>query len=604
MTNASRIVELDYDALKLNLIAFFQSTPEFSDYNFTGSALTTLINSLAYNSHYLGFYASMGNAEKFLDSAVTRSAVISAAKSMGYIPASITSALATVDVSVSNAVGSPSVLELPKYSIFTATVTNSEVTKTFNFVNTETYTTTKIGNVHTFTNVVLKEGNPLLNTFVVGDETSFIYEIPNDNVDTASIKVRVQKSSSDMTSTAYTKYAGLSGVNADSKIFFIEENYKGKIQLQFGDGIIGTRLDSGNIIIVEYISTTGKEANGVNSFVLSAAVFGSAVVITTTTGGVADGGADTQSIQSIKFSAPKAYVAQNRLVTTNDFYAEVASISSIESVSVWGGEDNVPPSYGRVFISAKPIGSLYLSDSLKNDILLNKLKPKKVATIIPTFVDPDYTYINLHVTAKYDRNVNNLGIGDMESLVRGYINSFQTTQLGKFNAEFLYESFLSYIKDSNTSIVSTYAITKLQKRFRPNLNVTSDHTIEYYTELQPNKLESTKFYIFVDDTLRFASIRDVAIDDQSGTLDLWDVDSKSVYQTNIGTVDYVTGTVVINPIVINSLVDIEDIRVTVSVHESVFDIDTYRNNILIFDDSYIDTNNNLKNGVTIDIIKV
>lgn len=613
MTANIRITELDYDAIKQNIIAFYKADPTFSDYNFEGAGLTALINNLAYNQHYLAYYANMGFAEKFLDSAVTRAAVVSAAKDLGYNPTSITASSALVDVVVSNVSGLPTTITLPKYSKFTATTTGSDNNTSFIFVNTESYIATKIGINYYFTDIILKEGSPLSYSYVVGTETSFIYEIPNDNVDVSTIKVRVQNSTGDLTSTTFTKYSTLAKVDALSTIFFVEENYKGKQQIQFGDGIIGKKLVAGNVIIIEYISTNGLAANGMKNLTLDQAAFGSGASVTTlaqTSIDGASGGADKQSIDSIKFTASKSYVAQNRLVTTNDFYAEISGISSIESVSVWGGEDNVPPIYGRVFISAKPVGNLYLSDTLKNDILLNRLRPKKVSTITPVFVDPDYLYINLHVTAKYDKNVNNLGIGDMEQLVRVAVNNFQTVALGKFNYDFLYEPFLSYIKDSSTSISSTYAIVKLQKRFLPNFNISTNTNINFNTPLQQNRLESTKFYVYIAGALRLVSLKDVSTDTainatSIGSLQLYDSDSGIVYETMAGTVDYLSGLVAIDPIIINSLPNgINDIRVTVSTQENVFDINTYRNNILIIDDSHINTSVNLKNGITVDIVQV
>lgn len=612
-TTPTRIVELDYEQLKNNLIDFYKNDPTFSDYNFTGSALTSLINNLAYNAHYLGYYANMGFSEKFLDSAVTRAAVVSAAKDLGYYPSSITAASVKVNVVVNNITGLPSSLELPKYSAFASSIATEAGTQSFNFVTTESYTATRVGNSYSFNGIVIKEGTPLSYVYTVGTETSFIYPIPNNNVDVSTIKVKIQNSSSDFTTTTFTKYDSLAGVNGNSNIFFVEENYKGQPQIQFGDGVIGKKLTTGNIIIIEYISTNGKTANGLKSFVLSSSIFGSgssSTSLSVESINGADGGADRQSIDSIKFTAPKSYVAQNRLVTTNDFYAEIASISSIESVSVWGGEDNVPPLYGAVFISAKPIGSLYLSDTLKNDIIINKLKPKKVATIRPIFVDPDYTYISLAVTVKYDKNVSNLGIGDTESIVRNSILTFQTNVLGKFNSDFLYEPFLSFIKNSNPSFLSTYAMIKLQKRFVPSLLISSDNIIDFHTPIQQNRLSSTKFYTYINDALRLVSFRDYSTDTSQhpssvGKLQLWDNETGVVLEDDIGTVDYYSGKITTKAFVINSVPSgISDIRISVVVQENVFDIMTVKNNILLIDDSHINNSVNLSNGVTIDVIKL
>lgn len=608
-TGNLRITELDFDTIRNNLIDYLKAQPTFSDYNFDGSGLTVLLNSLAYNTHYLAFVASMGFNEKYLDSAVTRSAVVSAAKSIGYTPSSATAPTASVDIVVSNVTGSPTTLTLPKYSNFSATVAGTSYT----FVNTESVIATRIGSTFTFGAVDIKEGSPLLFSYIVGNETSQIYEIPNDNVDVSTIKVFVQNSISDLSKTTYKKYNALAGIDGTSLIYFIDENYKGKLQVQFGDGIIGKKLTNGNVVIIEYLSTNDISANGVKNFSINGNVFGSGstAVVTTTAASIngASGGAERQSLTSIKFSAPKSYVAQNRLVTTNDFGAEISSVSGIETVSVWGGEDNDPPVYGKVFISAKPFGSLYLSDTVKNDILLNRLKPKKVATITPAFVDPNYTFINATVTIKYDTGINNIGVGDMEQLVRASILTFQSQSLGKFNSSFFYDSFLTFLKTTDLSIVSTFAQIKLQKRITPIFNVSGNYDIKFNIPIRQNRVESTKFYFSVDGIIRLLSIRDISTDTainpiSTGTLQIWDADTGVVYESNAGSVDYSYGYIKISPLYISYLPqDVFDIRLTVTPQENIADVPTFRNNILLFDDSHINSVINLKNGIIVNVYK-
>ena len=605
--NPSQITALDFQGIKQNIIAFYQSQPEFTDYNFTGSGLQVLIDNLAYNASYMGFYASMGFSEKYLDSAVTRAAVVSAAKDLGYNPRSATSAIVNVDITVSGVSGSPSSITLPIYSKFIATLQNADGTiSTFTFVNTEAITTTKIGNSYVFSNVTLTEGTPLSYNYVVGNETSFVYEIPNANIDNSTINVTVQNSISDSTSINFSQYNTLVDIDGTSAIYFVGENYKGNTQVEFGDGIIGRSVAKNNVIIIHYIASSGSVANGVTGFVLDQSVFNASSSFTTlslSSVGGGSGGSDPQSIESIKFTAPKSYVAQNRLVTVNDFAAEVSSISSIESVSVWGGEDNVPPVYGSVFISAKPVGGLYLSATLQNNILQNNLNPKKVAIITPTFVDPDYTYINISATAKYNSQITNLGIGDMEQIIRTAIATYQTNSLGRFNSNFLYEPFLNFLANSDTSIISTYATTRLQKRIVPALAVDYSVDIAYNTALSPATLQSTRFYMFLNGAMRLVSFRDSNVDGITGTLQLIDIDSGIVYNNNCGMVTYATGEVSITPIIISTLpTNFNDVRISASVAAGVFDIDTLRNNILLFDDSSIDTTYNMNNGVNVNVL--
>ena len=339
-SNKLVVSDFDFDNIKANLKTFLQNQPEFSDYNFEGSGFAVLLDTLAYNTHYLGFNANMFVNESYLDSADIRKNVVALAKAIGYTPSSVKAPMAEVDILINNASGS-SVL-MNKGTTFTTTVDGTG----YNFLTNEDITITPASGVYKFSGVNLYEGTLVTFKYTVDSaDVDQKFLIKNINADTSTLKVTVQNSVSDSTLNTYTLATGLRNLDNTSKVYFLQESDNGKFEVYFGDGVIGNKLEDGNIVILEYIVTNKDEANGASSFELGSNIGGFSNV-TITTKSDAQGGSEAETKESIRFNAPLQYTSQDRAVTATDYESIVKTLyPNALSVSAWGGEDDETPVY-------------------------------------------------------------------------------------------------------------------------------------------------------------------------------------------------------------------------------------------------------------------
>lgn len=613
MTTAQdqRKVELDFDGIKSNIINYYKTQTEFKDYNYTGANLQVLINNLAYNTHYMGLYASLSVNERFLDSAVSRSSVVSSAKMLGYVPHSRTSSKVYVNIDVSSYNNPPNSLTLPRLTNFTSLIPDVNG-NTLSFVNLDSHVAIRSGSSFSFVGIPIHEGRVLRYQYTHTGELYSAYEIPNDNIDKSTIRVIVQNSMSDLTSTLYTKSDSIVDLDKDSKVFFVYENYRGKYEIRFGDNILGKSPVSGNVILIEYLVSAGSAADGLKNFVIDG-IFSDgevSVYVNTAYTNESSGGSDIESIESIKLNAPSYYSKQNRLITVEDFRSEIENISFIDSVSVWGGEDNNPPTYGKVFISVKPNNETVLSDSAKVDIINGVLKPKKVLSIVPVFVDPEYTYVSAKVTIKYNGIVSDKSPVEIEGLGKTAVSEYETDMIAKFNKPFYNESFINYISDIDFSVISTYAVINLQKRVIPFTGTVESFTLKMGAGIRPNSVSSTKFYMYIDGIQRLISFRDVPnqtppSNGGDGTLQIWDSSTNTVYIPNAGSVNYYTGIISTNTLTVEDLPQgISTINFTTGMQETQYDIDVDKNTILLMDDSPTNVFTGQSIGVSVEAIKL
>ena len=396
MTNL-RIAELDFDQIKQNLKEFLQDQDEFTDYDFEGSGLSVLLDILAYNTHYNAYLANMLVNESFLDSAVKRNSAVSIAKHLGYTPASARGARAIIDVTVNSVPGTPTTLTLDRFTPFTTTINGVAYT----FLNLNAVTATPTNSSYVFNNLTIVEGRFNQQSYVaVQPGPAEKFEITETNVDTSTLLVTVQNSSTDLTTRAFTLSEDITGVDDDSLVYFLQENPFGRYEVFFGDGVIGKKLDPGNIISIRYLVSSGVETNVSDLITQSftTTTIGGSSNVNITTESNSTSGSNKETITSIKFKAPLVNAAKNRAVTAEDYLALITSrFSEAESVSVWGGEENDPPIYGKVFISLKPFDGFNISQTTKDVIKNNILKDKKVLAIQPEFVDPEFFFVNLNI---------------------------------------------------------------------------------------------------------------------------------------------------------------------------------------------------------------
>ena len=591
-----RIAELDFDQIKTNLKTYLNAQSEFTDYDFEGSGLSVLLDILAYNTHYNAYLANMLMNEMFLDSAVKRSSAVSIAKHLGYTPISARGAVANLDIVVTNPTGLPSSLTLERYTPFTSTVDGTAYT----FLTTETQTALRDGSTYTFTNVDVKEGTLLSYSYVVADATPAAkYEIPSEAIDTTTLSVIVQTSASDATSTTYTLLTDITGVDDTSTVYFLEQNAQGKYQIYFGDNVIGKSLSIGNLITIQYTTVTGAVVNVSSTVAQSFASvnpIGGSSTIEVTVNSNSTGGADVESISSIKFNAPRVNASKNRAVTATDYEALILSnYTGAESVSVWGGEDNDPPYYGKVMISLKPYSGYTISDATKQSIKDNILKTKKAITVTPEFVDPTYLHVGIGASVVYNTSLTTITSDQVKSLVNTAIVNYFSSDLQKFNKTFNHYKLTNLIQESHSSITNVLLNLKIQKRIIPTLNTTNVFTgstsIKYRNPIKPGSITSSYFYIQLNGVATLVKITDLPNDTPpsdtgSGVLRLINTTTNAVVSNNVGSVDYGTGVVSVTSIVPTGIpAGATDIRITCSIQEAYYNLSVSKNEILVLDDS-------------------
>ena len=467
------ISELDFDAVKANLKTYLSSQTEFSDYDFEGSGMSVLLDVLAYNTHYLGYNANMLANEMFLDSADLRSSVVSLAKAVGYTPTSATSSTADIKAVVNGATGTS--LTMTRGTKFTTTVNSQSYT----FVNNADVSISPIDGVYTFSSVKLYEGSLLTFKYTVDTtDTEQRFIIPNDNTDTTTLTVKIQNSSSDSTTAVYKKATGITELDDTSKVFFLQEIENQKFEVYFGDGVLGKAVEDGNIVILEYVVTNRDAANGASTFALSGNIGGFSDV-TITTNSNATGGTGPESISSIKYNAPRDYSAQDRAVTADDYKTLVKSLyANAQAVQVWGGEDHSTPNYGKVYISIKSKSGANLTVATKESIVTS-LKRYAVASVTPTIIDPETTYLTTNVSFKYNSSLTTKDVTTLQTNVLSTISSYNSDTLQNFTGMFRHSALGKNIDATDSSILSNVTTVKMYKTFTPTLSSAIKYTISY-----------------------------------------------------------------------------------------------------------------------------
>lgn len=498
------VTELDFEKIKASIKDHFRSQTQYNDWDFDGSGLSTLLDILAYNTHYNAMVAHFSLNEAFLDSAQIRGNVVSHAKLLGYTPKSTTAPTAILNLVVTPGLNPPASIEVTRGTRFTTSIDGiaypfvvisaveaglSSGTYSFNTANSPANP------------VYIKQG--ILKRMVYRVDNAVEnqkFEIPETNVDTSTLRVRVKENESSTQYETYTKFSTLSGVTAASTIYFTQENSSGKFEIYFGDGYIGKKPFTNNIVEIEYVYTDGTFANGASVFIPADTIGGYSNIAVTTSSN-ASGGAARESIESIRYNAPLTFVSQNRAVTADDYKAIISKeFGAIDSISVWGGENAIEPDFGKVFISIKPSGKDLLSDAEKQQILNVILSGKNVVSIRPFIVDPEYTYITLEVFFKYNPNLTDRSRIELQGLVRDTIQAYADDNLQKFDGVFRYSNLLKDIDSADPSILNSDARVYMYKYAIPAASGTNYFDLQfsspiYQTTSSSSVLSSTIFKV-------------------------------------------------------------------------------------------------------------
>lgn len=577
------VTELDFDQIKNNLITYFKQheSGAYKDWDFEGSGLNQMLDVLAYNTHYNAILAHNSLNESFIDSAQIRSNVVSRAKLLGYTPRSRTSSRATLALSFSSSINegreSYTLISGAKFT----TVLNDI---TYTFITVEDYTAQLdiVNDVYSFPNVEIYQGRIKHNKYVVDDiNLSQKFEIDDDTIDISNLDVNLYENARSNSFQAYTPFNEIGGVTGDSNIYFITENYSGNYEVSFGDNVFGKKPDRLNIIDFKYISTLGSEANGATIFNW----VGSGISPNITLVSKSSEGAEKEGVESIRFNAPLSFVAQNRTVTIDDYKSIISqNITGIQTLSIWGGQDNNPPEFGKVFISGKPVDGETLSVQQK-DSIESLLKDKKIIAILPKIVDPEYTYLYFDVLFKYDSNRTSLSRGQLETKVRGVIEDYNINQLQQFDNIFRYSQLLSLVDNSDFSILNSFVRVFIYKTLDityGNLTpVELDFDMELYGDIdEEESIISSDSWTFGGVTYKLADeIKNGSTNERNifAYRETSSGERIKVYKS-IGTIFMKEGTVKINPLPVEQN---ESINIYVSPASN--DIVSKRNNLLSID---------------------
>jgi hypothetical protein len=500
MANRLRVTELDFDQIKTNLKTFLKQQNKFQDYDFEGAGLNILLDVLAYNTHYNAYYLNMVANESFLDTAILRDSVVSHAKMLNYTPYSYTSPVAVINVTIESGTTTPEELSIPKGYTFQSDVIDGT---SYSFTTLENHTVTKSGTAFFFENIEIYEGS-LVNyvfSYTEIDNPKGLFVLRDATIDTDSITVSVQPNSSNTAASVYTKVEDILEITADSEVFFLQEGRNGNYQIYFGDDVVGKKLPDGAFVTISYLITKGDVANKANAFIGTENI-GTYSTFTIDVVDVAAGGSINESVDSIKFSAASQYATQNRLVTIKDYESYIKSkYPSVDSLSVWGGEDNVPKVFGVVYISLKPKTNYFISETEKQRIIEEIINPKSIVSVKAEIRDPQFLYILLENSVQYNTKKTSLDEQTIKNNIKQAIVLYKTTNLDKFNSTFIQSKLQEIIDATNgNSIVGSETSVRVQKRFQPKLGSSASYIVEFNLPLfrgtTTNKLTSTPFTVF------------------------------------------------------------------------------------------------------------
>lgn len=559
-----KTTRLDFDGIKENLKLFLESQESLRDYNFTGATMNIMVDVLAYTTHYNALYAQQASNETFLDTAILRSSVVSRAKELGYIPRQYTPSKATVDISITVPNTDTSTqLIIPRYTKFTGEKNGRSIP----FRNTEQVVLTdRVGDVFTGT-VTLFQGENVTERFVFDQNDNNVFVLSPERLYTDLLNVEVLPFVGAGSKQIFTNGANLVNITSDSNVFFWQESINGDVEIFFGDGTLGKSLSSGNEIAVEMFVTLGSEGNGTSSFTVAESINGlptNSIVVSNIQPSLF--GSDRESIDSVKLLAPKSFASQNRLVTLADYRTYIKStFGNVEAVAVWPGEENIPRTFGRVYISIKPTGSLILTSAEKASILAD-LGQKSVVGISTTLVDSEIVLVNVNSVIDYNQSIATVSSSQAIELAKNKVLEFFDEALNDFDSELIYSKLVRAIDDADSSICGNLTTITLGKTFTPNEG-TGSYVFDFANALLPNTLTSN---IWTDGLNNF-QLREV-----DGQVNLYR--DGVLLTANVGTVEYPTG--IVNIPSFDPSIE-QNAAITITVEPTTYNISTRRNNILV-----------------------
>jgi len=562
-----KFANLDFDQIKQSIKDYIKSNSNFTDYDFEGSNLSVIIDTLAYNTYITSFNANMLSNEVFIDSATLRENVVSLARNIGYLPRSRRSAKANVSFFVDTSTLSSNPLTLTLKAGIVATSGQKFGNESFVFTIPADITVPVVNGIASFDNITIFEGNYITENFTVDiNIPNQRFELGNPDVDTSNLDVRVYPTQQSNSFVKYNLKNDLFQVTSTSNVYFLQEISNQRYELFFGDGVFGRKLDNNNYIEVNYTVSNGEDGNDISNFSYAGRILdNNATVVTSdisalTTNSSSSGGQEIESVDSIRKFAPMSYAAADRAVTAMDYEAIIPQIyGEVESISAFGGEVLNPPQFGRVFISIKPINGQYLSNSVK-DNLIEQLKQYQISGITPIILDTKFIYVEFDTTAYFNPSLAPNAAYVKAAVAKNVEDYANSTELNKYGSKFRYSRFTRIIDESDNSITSNITNINIRRDLVPQLRVFAEYEICFGNSFSVNpnghNIKTSGFNVTgIADTVYFSDTPNQDL--KTGSIFLFKVDTDTdavILLKNIGTVDYVKGEVLLAPIKIQSAV--------------------------------------------------
>lgn len=572
-------LELDFDSYKNSLINYLKSKPKFTDYDFTGSALSSVMDLLAWNTMNNAIYSNMIVNESFLDTAQKRDSIVSKAKALGYTPSSKSAASAFINITIATDKKLKNIL-IPKGTKFSSNIEGIS----YNFTTLVDYLAYPINdNKYQATNIEIKQGEIASSTFISTGATTEHFIIPSNNIDLSTLEVYIQSSSTNITTSLCTRIETIDELETKRNLYLVNETYGGNYEIVFGDGVLYNKLNEGNVVIANYLVTDGELANDVSSFSAESVGGYADFVIEVTQKAI--GGGEKENLESIRVTAPLSFTDQKKLSGDKSYEIILSKIplvkNSVDSISVWGGQDNEPPEYGTVFISLKPKDGKYISDTMKNEIVNTYLSGKSVKPITQKIVDPEYIYIDVDTVFRYNPKLTTKSSDQLIKEVEEAIRDYNKNTIEKFKASFEFSPFTTFIDSVDTSIISDLTSIKIKKKLNVYVNETATYQINLMNGIKEGSVRSN--YFKYNEINNAPTDRYYLVDDSKGNINLLKntITNKTIIvKENIGSVKYSIGVIDIIDFTPTSLIDDS---IDISATPIINDISTVRNNIISID---------------------
>jgi hypothetical protein len=554
--NRIKVTDIDFNDIRENLKTFLSGQSQFNSYDFDGSAMSVLLDVLAYNTHYNALYTNLAINEMFLDSASKRSSVVSIANNFGYLPKSAVASKAIVNITVTMpppAPGAPALndyIVISKYTPFSSSING----RSFTFYTIKDYSARKNNTQYFFEDVEIYEGVPQIFTFIC-TEVEQKLTLPNLNIDISTLVLTVQENGESLDYSPYTLANNVLELTSESEVYYLKEAEDESYQIYFGTNNLGKPIVPGNVITVQYLTTNRGDGDGASVFTYTGASVGGTVTVLASSS--SSGGSEKETIDEIRVNIPKSFSDQNRAVTTEDYASIIRRYySDIKSISVWGGEDHDPPQYGKVYIAIKPNTKPYLDETEKTFIKRNVIKNRNVVSITPELVDPSYLEVELNSTIYYNSTKTTRTQGEIILAATNAIKGYRDSVLNKFDGVLRFSKLSTQIDSVDQSIVSNITTFKLWCEITPRYSIDALYSLNlgnpiYYEKVSEESFKSTGFYIDTTDRIYYldddgvSSIRLFYYDPTTG--------EKIIENDSIGTVDYVNGIVKVYGLNINRL---------------------------------------------------